>query len=102
MPLPRVQKLCGAKTRAGGQCQNPAMGNGRCRKHGGATPQGLASPHWKGKGRGIGLQGEMAARFKAALESPGLMSLREDAALHYMRMFELLEGIEGELGLWKE
>lgn len=29
---------CGAKRRAGGLCQSPAMENGRCRMHGGASP----------------------------------------------------------------
>lgn len=28
---------CGAKTRAGGKCKAPAMANGRCRVHGGAS-----------------------------------------------------------------
>ena len=28
---------CGAKTRAGGACKAPAMGNGRCRVHGGKS-----------------------------------------------------------------
>lgn len=28
---------CGAKTRAGGSCQCPAMPNGRCRLHGGLS-----------------------------------------------------------------
>lgn len=28
---------CGAKTRAGGKCKAPAMGNGRCRVHGGKS-----------------------------------------------------------------
>lgn len=28
---------CGAKTRAGGKCKAPAMKNGRCRVHGGAS-----------------------------------------------------------------
>lgn len=28
---------CGAKTRAGGVCKAPAMGNGRCRVHGGKS-----------------------------------------------------------------
>ena len=28
---------CGAKTRAGGECKAPAMGNGRCRVHGGKS-----------------------------------------------------------------
>ncbi len=37
---------CGAKTRAGSSCQQPAMKNGRCRFHGGKstgprTPEGL-------------------------------------------------------------
>ena len=37
---------CGAKTRQGGTCQQPAMKNGRCRLHGGKstgprTPKGL-------------------------------------------------------------
>ncbi len=38
---------CGARTRAGGCCRQPAMKNGRCRMHGGLstgprTPEGLA------------------------------------------------------------
>ncbi|MGH1570274.1 HGGxSTG domain-containing protein [Methylobacterium sp. P31] len=33
----REAARCGAKTRAGGFCQCPAMPNGRCRKHGGAS-----------------------------------------------------------------
>jgi hypothetical protein len=38
---------CGARTRCGGACRQPAMANGRCRMHGGLstgprTPEGLA------------------------------------------------------------
>jgi hypothetical protein len=29
---------CGAKTRSGEPCRSPAMPNGRCRMHGGASP----------------------------------------------------------------
>lgn len=32
-----MAKHCGAKTRAGGTCKAPAMANGRCRVHGGAS-----------------------------------------------------------------
>lgn len=32
-----MAKHCGAKTRAGGKCRAPAMANGRCRVHGGAS-----------------------------------------------------------------
>jgi hypothetical protein len=43
---PRTAPRCGALTRAGTPCKGPAMPNGRCRMHGGAstgprTPEGL-------------------------------------------------------------
>lgn len=47
MPLAHAAARCGARTRAGEACQAPAMPNGRCRMHGGAstgprTAEGLA------------------------------------------------------------
>lgn len=47
--------VCGAKTRQGRLCQQPAMTNGRCRLHGGLstgpkTPEGLErsrKANWK-------------------------------------------------------
>src|ERR1039458_6235724 len=44
---PTTAPRCGARTRRGTACQAPAMRNGRCRMHGGAstgprTPEGLA------------------------------------------------------------
>lgn len=45
--------LCGAKTRRGTLCQQHAgwgtehPGEGRCKLHGGASPRGVASPHFK-------------------------------------------------------
>lgn len=40
--------ICGAKTRSGGQCQKPPVkGANRCKLHGGKTPRGTDSPHWK-------------------------------------------------------
>lgn len=42
----RAPKLCGAKTRAGGKCKRPAgagtdhVGHGRCKLHGGSSPNG--------------------------------------------------------------
>jgi hypothetical protein len=45
--LARSAPRCGARTRAGTSCRSPAMGNGRCRLHGGlstgpTSPEGLA------------------------------------------------------------
>ncbi|BDD93525.1 hypothetical protein PanNE5_29650 [Pandoraea sp. NE5] len=34
-----MARLCGAKTRSGETCKNGAMANGRCRMHGGKTPE---------------------------------------------------------------
>jgi hypothetical protein len=47
MPLAHGAPRCGARTRAGGSCQQPAMLNARCRLHGGTstgptTADGLA------------------------------------------------------------
>lgn len=41
---------CGAKTRTGGTCQHPALPNGKCRIHGGASPgapRGAANGRFK-------------------------------------------------------
>lgn len=36
--MARRSPRCGARTRSGQPCRNPAMGNGRCRMHGGKSP----------------------------------------------------------------
>lgn len=37
---PMSRSYCGAKTRKGGPCRQPAMKNGRCRLHGGKSKSG--------------------------------------------------------------
>ena len=37
LPMHRSPR-CGARTRSGMPCRSPAMTNGRCRMHGGASP----------------------------------------------------------------
>ena len=44
-PMPR--KYCGAKTRVGGSCRQPAMKNGRCRLHGGKSLSGKAHGRYR-------------------------------------------------------
>lgn len=44
-PMPR--KHCGAGTRAGGTCRQPAMKNGRCRLHGGKSKSGWEHGRYK-------------------------------------------------------
>lgn len=44
-PMPRA--YCGAKTRQGGICKQPAMKNGRCRLHGGKSKAGKEHGRYK-------------------------------------------------------
>jgi hypothetical protein len=59
-------KLCGAKTRGGGKCKKPAMPNGRCKLHGGKTPSGTDSVHFKHGLYSKVFHGRMAERFADA------------------------------------
>jgi len=47
MKAVRPPRRCGARTRQGTRCRKWGMSNGRCRLHGGLTPRGLASPHFR-------------------------------------------------------
>jgi len=90
-------KLCGAKTRAGGECQCRAMPNGRCDKHGGKSlPPGPSHPSYK-HGRTsktytvpTGLQ----AKYAAALDDPDLLDMRRDVALIQTLIEAQMEGID--------
>jgi len=70
---------CGARTRCGGACRQPAMPNGRCRLHGGLstgprTPAGLARScraRWK--------HGARSAQARALLRDARLQSRRTRA-----------------------
>jgi len=44
-PIPRV--FCGARTRDGGTCKQPAMATGRCRLHGGKSKGGRQHGQYK-------------------------------------------------------
>ena len=61
----RAAPRCGARTRAGGLCQGPAMPNGRCRMHGGpaGAPSGQANGMWRHGRRSA----EVIARRRQAL-----------------------------------
>lgn len=56
-------------------------GRTRCYRHGGASPAGIASPHWKGRGFSKHLPTGMVADFRRALADPDLLDLSGDLAL---------------------
>ena len=84
-------RVCGAKTRQGNPCQrSPARGRTRCRLHGGATPRGRASPHFKtGKYSSL-LPDRLIGRYEEGQAAADLRSLRSEIALLQVRIIELL------------
>ncbi len=102
MPLPNVTKFCGADTDDGTPCENPAMENGRCRKHGGATPSGVASSRFKHGRYSKHLPTRLIDRYEETLADGQLTSLKDEIALVDLRIADTIEGLDtGESGeLW--
>jgi len=71
--------------------------------HGGATPSGIASPHFRTGRRSKDLPTRLTERYQEALHDPGLLNLRDDIALLDTRIAELLLRVDqGESGAaWK-
>lgn len=90
--------ICGARLRGkpGRTCQrSPAPGRTRCKLHGGATPQGIASPHFRGgKYSGVLPQRLLSTYAKASADRE-LVGLREELQLTDVRLQELV-GTLGE------
>ena len=74
-------KKCGAKTRAGGKCKQRAMRGGRCYIHGGKSPGGVASPHFKTGRYSDYIPGNLAQDYEAALADKDPLSLQPDVVL---------------------
>lgn len=78
---PETPLTCGAKTRAGTPCKLPPMPNGRCYRHGGATPSGVASPHFKHGRYSRTLPARLVASYHEAQQDRSLLELRDEIAL---------------------
>ena len=74
---------CGARTRCGGACRQPAMPNGRCRLHGGLST-GPRTP--------AGLARSRCARWKHGARSAHVRTLLREARLQSRRTRALLAG----------
>jgi hypothetical protein len=91
-----AQKTCGAKTRSQGRCQRAPMPNGRCYKHGGATPVGPALPQFK-HGRYSVLAKDikgLGEHYQRALDDPDLLSMHDEIALVDGRLSQLLDKVK--------
>jgi hypothetical protein len=108
MPTEQPHAICGAKTRAGHPCRQRPMLNGRCRMHGGATPRGVASPHFKHGRYSKALPVRLAAVYEQARTDDDLLAVRDEAALVQARIGELLtcladdDAAEGDERIWRE
>lgn len=100
---------CTAHSRRTGEpCRQPAMhGRAVCRLHGGKTPRGQLSPHYRGKGQSKDLPTRYADRYRMAMEDPELLESRGSVALVDVRIGELLASLpeepsELDVERWKE
>jgi hypothetical protein len=83
-------RLCGAKTRSGGTCKlAPLTGQTRCKLHGGATPSGKDSPHFKHGFYAKALPKDLKANFEKLLADPQLLEGRSEVALMQLRLQRL-------------
>ena len=79
---------CRARTRAGHPCRTPAMRNGRCRMHGGAST-GPRTPE--------GLERCRMANFKHGMRSAEVITLRRQANTTRRALHDLIDVAENAL-----
>lgn len=85
---------CGAKRRNGEPCKAPAMANGRCRIHGGKTPNGLGLPQTKNGRYSKYLPGKLLSAYTDATSDPDLLSLRQDIHLIDTLLFNNFQALD--------
>jgi hypothetical protein len=104
MEAGRVQ--CQAHARDGAQCKRAAVPGKRvCASHGGKTPGGPASPHWKHGRWSKFLPTGLGTRAAAFLADPALLDLSADIAAldtHISTLMESLsaDGVVAPDGVW--
>jgi translation elongation factor EF-G len=77
-------------------------GRTTCLAHGGKTPRGAASPHFKTGRYSRSLPGHLVAAYEQALQDPTLMSLRDEIALTDALIDETLSQLTEEMPWAKE
>jgi len=91
-PVPRQCRA--TSKRSGKRCRKPAMrGRTVCLAHGGRTPRGVASPHFKTGRHSRSLPGRLVSAYEKSRSDPRLLSLREEIALVDAMICEVLEDL---------
>ncbi len=88
-----ITRQCAATSkRSGKQCRKPEMkGRTVCLAHGGRTPRGVASPHFKTGRYSRSLPGHLVADYERALHDPKLLSLRNEIAVNEAMLVTVLQ-----------
>jgi len=89
-----MKAICGAMTKKGEPCERSPMPNGKCWLHGGATPNGLASPNTTHGRYSKYLPARLAGKYLEAQNDPELLNLAGEIGLVEARIAELLEGVD--------
>ena len=99
-PIVKYIQCRAHRKRSEAQCKNRVVdGMTVCRYHGGNTPVGVNSVHYKHGKYSRHLPEKIRMRYKDALDDPDLMSLKHDIAVTEARLTELMEKIDsGEAG----
>lgn len=87
---PKV-KLCGAKTKRGTKCRVPAMANGRCRIHGGASLVGPAHPSYRTGRYSKALPEDLRERYDAGRTAADAIELTEEIGLIDALIYQALD-----------
>ncbi len=93
-----ITRQCEATSkRSGERCRKHAMrGRNVCLAHGGKTPRGAASPHFKTGRYSRSLPGRLVAAYEEALSDPRLLSLRDELALTDAMLMETLSQFDDD------
>jgi len=77
-----MKRICGAKLRGKKKhCQKPPMANGRCRLHGGATPNGPESKNFRHGKYAAAFKGTLAEKFNKSVKDKKPMDLQAELAV---------------------
>ena len=96
---------CGAKTRSGGSCEQPAVSGGvRCRMHGGKALKGFAHPNYKHGRYSDYMPEKLLHGYRRQLSDRDLLHQRDEIAAIDSMIFESWKKMSDEESgaLWKE
>lgn len=97
------EPVCFGRKNDGGRCMSRARRrNGRCRKHAGNTPRGVASPHFKTGEWSSSMPSRLVETYHRSLEDPEILALNTSIALTRARLGDLLSRVDtGDSDRWR-